>query len=370
MRGSIKSYFPGGNTPDGYFSFFERVISWPSARRILIIKGGPGVGKSTFMKRIARELLKEGLKLELLHCSADTNSLDGLVVPDFKIALLDGTAPHMMDPKFPGCVDEIINLGDYWDEEGIKRGKERILELQREYSRCYTRAYNYLKAARVIHDDLEDIYINATNFRLVDAKTQEILEMVFKDSPAFEKRSLERHMFASAITPDGLVHYLASIFRGVEKRFVVSGYPGTGKATFMKRVLEKALLKGLDVEVFHCAMNPEKIEHIIIKDLNVGFVTSVKPHMISGLKENDQIIDMNFAVDPEKIKAYEEHVNFNETLFWNLIDSAVKTLKDAKKIHEHVERLYVSNMNFERLDIIREQTLSRILKYIYAESYM
>jgi hypothetical protein len=29
-----------------------------------------------------------------------------------------------VDPKNPGAVDEIINLGDFWDEEGIRKNKD------------------------------------------------------------------------------------------------------------------------------------------------------------------------------------------------------------------------------------------------------
>lgn len=62
-----------------------------------------------------------GYNLEYMHCSSDSESLDGIVIPAKKVALLDGTAPHVVDPKNPGAVDEIINLGDFWDEEGIRK---------------------------------------------------------------------------------------------------------------------------------------------------------------------------------------------------------------------------------------------------------
>ena len=52
-----------------------------------------------------------------MRCSSDNNSLDGIVIPKLKIAILDGTA-HVVDPVFPGVVDEIINLGQFWDEKG------------------------------------------------------------------------------------------------------------------------------------------------------------------------------------------------------------------------------------------------------------
>ena len=84
MIGSVTRYFPGGNTPLGYYSFFNEIISWTEQARIFIIKGGPGVGKSTLMKKIAKQLLDSGISLEFLHCSADSNSIDGIIATEAK----------------------------------------------------------------------------------------------------------------------------------------------------------------------------------------------------------------------------------------------------------------------------------------------
>jgi hypothetical protein len=47
-QGRVKHVFPGNNTARGFYSFYDYIIA-PDARRILVIKGGPGVGKSTFL---------------------------------------------------------------------------------------------------------------------------------------------------------------------------------------------------------------------------------------------------------------------------------------------------------------------------------
>lgn len=91
--GKARRLFPGGNTAFGFHSFYDQIIEVDAAR-IFIIKGGPGVGKSTFMKRIGEEMLKYGYDVEFHHCSSDNNSLDGVVIPSLNAALIDGTAPH------------------------------------------------------------------------------------------------------------------------------------------------------------------------------------------------------------------------------------------------------------------------------------
>ena len=66
--------------------------------RVFVIKGGPGVGKSTLCV-IATEMLKRGYNVEIHHCASDNASLDAVVVPAAGIALIDGTAPHVYDPR-------------------------------------------------------------------------------------------------------------------------------------------------------------------------------------------------------------------------------------------------------------------------------
>ncbi len=111
MTVRIKRMFPGGNTSEGFVSYYDYIIE-NDANRIFVVKGGPGTGKSSMMKKVAKEMLERGYDVEYHHCSSDNNSIDGIVIPQLKVAMIDGTAPHVVDPKHPGAVDEIIHLGD------------------------------------------------------------------------------------------------------------------------------------------------------------------------------------------------------------------------------------------------------------------
>ena len=106
---NIRRVFPGGNTYKGFHSFYDYILDQKSAKRIIVIKGGPGVGKSHFMKKLGEAMEEKGFDTEYHHCSSDNNSIDGVVFPQLSVALVDGTAPHVVDPKNPGAVDEIIH---------------------------------------------------------------------------------------------------------------------------------------------------------------------------------------------------------------------------------------------------------------------
>ena len=48
----MEKFFAAANTENGFYSLFDDVFSPESFRRIYILKGGPGTGKSTLMGNI------------------------------------------------------------------------------------------------------------------------------------------------------------------------------------------------------------------------------------------------------------------------------------------------------------------------------
>src|SRR5690625_2724333 len=110
MSGAARYMYAGGNTARGFFSYYDHVTVG-DATRLWVIKGGPGVGKSTFIRKVGEEMRGRGFDVEYFRCSSDNGSLDGVRIPALEIALVDGTAPHVIEPQAPGAVDEILDLG-------------------------------------------------------------------------------------------------------------------------------------------------------------------------------------------------------------------------------------------------------------------
>ena len=133
MAGKIKNYFAGGNTARGFHNLYDSNLQ--GLDRLFILKGGPGTGKSSLMKKIGNEWLEKGYDIEFLHCSSDNNSIDGVLIPALKVGIVDGTAPHVIEPKAPGAVDEYINLGEAWDARALAIHKNTILKLTNQISR-------------------------------------------------------------------------------------------------------------------------------------------------------------------------------------------------------------------------------------------
>ena len=138
--------FVGANTGKGFVSFYDTILADEKIKRIYIIKGGPGTGKSSFMKDAAKRAQMMGLTVERYYCSSDPDSLDAVVIGG-EYALLDGTAPHTVDPCAAGAREEIINLGAFWDSSKLEARYNEIKELSDKKSESYKKAYRYLEAA-------------------------------------------------------------------------------------------------------------------------------------------------------------------------------------------------------------------------------
>ena len=84
-------YFLGANSGDGFASLYGGFCCAPGDF-LYIIKGGPGGGKSRFMRRIGRSAEERGLDVEYILCSGDPDSLDGVYIPELSLGFADGTA--------------------------------------------------------------------------------------------------------------------------------------------------------------------------------------------------------------------------------------------------------------------------------------
>lgn len=360
-EGRIRHLFPGGNTPQGFFSYYNYIIP-ADAAHIFILKGGPGTGKSTFMRKMGEALLSRGYDVEYHHCSSDNGSLDGVVCPDIAVAFIDGTAPHVVDPKNPGCVDEIIHLGDYWDGKGIAANKQQIMRCNAEIGRSFQRAYRLLRAAKALYDDWEAVDAEALDHTAANRRANELLAEVFAGVDTVGAGRL-RKLFASAITPDGTVNYLESSVWTAGRCYVITGDPGSGKSTIVQKVVNAALAKGLDAEAFYCPFDPDKPEHVVIPALDAAITTSFIPHPYHSGRQPVRVYDMNACLAPEVLAAHKDALVYDQDVFWELFVKSVAAIKSAKQLHDELETYYVPHMNFAAVENRWQETYERVLSY-------
>lgn len=358
--GQVKHAFAGSLSSQGFFSFFPQILG-EEANRIYLLKGGPGTGKSTLMKKIGEEMLTRGFKIEKFFCSSDRESLDAVNFPQLGVALIDATAPHTLDPKYPGSVDEIINLGEFWRSQPLKEEKERIIPLIKANSACYARIYRYLRAAKALTEDTEAINLACLDLGKINQIAADLVQVIFKENRVSAVPGKVRHLFASAITPQGPVTEIDSIVQDYPKKYILKGEPGTGKSTVLHKLVDRASERGFYVEAFHCPLNPEKIKHISIPHLQVAMVTSEPPHIYEA--DLSEVINFNSCLQKQCRVGYHETLHKNHQMYEELLERVFAELRKAKSIHDELERAYAAHMDFTKVDALGEKLLVEILNY-------
>ncbi len=359
----IKKMFPGAVTSQGFFSFYHYMIQ-QNAEHIFVIKGGPGVGKSTLMKKIAQSMLERGYDIEYHCCSSDNGSIDGVVIPKLNIGLMDGTSPHIVDPKNPGAVDEIINLGEYWDEAMLKRSRKQIVDCNLKVSSYFQRAYFALREAKIALEEWKYYVRSFQDWSKINQLTLKIEREIFRIPP--KGHANERHLFAWGHTPQGKTEFIDTLLNGTDTLYVLKGQPGTGKSTFLSRIAERALTYNLGVEYYHNTLDPERLDLVILPDLRVAFVINAEPYaytpnfdgkLISlDFEEslNTPLLDENCG---NEIRDCQVRVNQH-------ITRALGHSKKAKQTHDLMELYYIPAMNFLEIENKFNSVLKRILAFV------
>lgn len=357
MIGMYRCYFPGGNTPDGFVSYYGDILSQEEASRIFCIKGGPGTGKSTFMKQIGHHYLNNGMDVDFLKCSSDPASLDGIVIKEKRAAIIDGTKPHVIDPINPGAVDEIINLGAFLDENKLRKNKNIIINLNQEISETFEHAYIYLKCAEVLYNHVSNIYKKYISEERIFNYLLSLSLPQSKDRIGKRKR-----YFGSSLTSAGSVNELSILSKDISNIYLLELPFGFKATTSIKVLSQRIINQGYDIEELYCPMFPrETAEHIISQEADIAVFTSNEFHSNELFDDNKvkDIIKIETKpvsdIDKGKIDEIEKESKRN-------IEKALSILHTAKKLHDDLENYYIEAMDFSAMKDIKNIILSKIDK--------
>ncbi len=314
--------FAGANTSTGFYSGFDGIFSY--SKKTFFIKGAPGTGKSSLMKRIMERQKSLGHAVSSFHCSSDPDSLDGVIDETISGAIIDATAPHTYDPPYPGSTGAILSMGDFLDEGALYKNADKIENINREMKKAFHAACQYLKSA----SDIESANETGENTRLADALSDEILS----DLPKNGGCGTQRTFFLDAYTHKGRVSYL-NTFKKENLICVPAPFPAHID-TLLRLISHKARLSGQDVILFPSPVTPDKISHIYLPDV---------PLLITG-----EAVPGAFKT----FDAYHKSPSYrpgDKALYNALTEKASAAMGDAKRLHDELEEVYIPRMDFSRL---------------------
>nr|WP_010243115.1 hypothetical protein [Acetivibrio cellulolyticus] len=242
----------------------------------------------------------------------------------------------------------------------MRKNRAGIIRDNNEVGRTFRRAYKYIKGAYPFYEDSAEIISWGIDNAKVNAVTEELIGSLFGDRDVASKEGKVRRLFASAITPKGYENYLSTVLN-TNKVYVVKGKAGTGTEKVLSKIMDTAVAKGYDVEAYYCALNPQKLEHLVIPEPGISLTTSNEYHN-NDVKAVEEI-NLDNYIDQDLLDKYKNELEFNNKEFDSIMDTAILTIAKAKAIHDDMEAYYIPNMDFEAIQRCFESTLARILEY-------
>lgn len=329
-------FYLGANSPEGFYGYFQKAYGpdW----KVWLIKGGPGSGKSTLMRRITERVPGSW---EEIRCSSDPASLDAAICEEKKVMLADATSPHVLEAGCPGCVEQLVDLGEGFDIAALRRTADPIRYLAGENKAFHRQAVHYLAAAAQV----QCVRMEQAADKL-DREAVRSLAKIW-----FQRLELQngpcgkvRQRGLCAVTPEGVLCFEDTVGLLCDRIFVLQDDWGAAAPVFLACLCDALNAAGCGYTLCNCSLFPKnKPEHLLLPHSRIAFVTGSHAHLFTMEHgTNIDLRDMYGAHRPgtkdalQRILAQETH----------LLEAAAGCMYQARLVHDELERYYISAMDF------------------------
>ncbi|HHW46886.1 MAG TPA: hypothetical protein GXX17_08295 [Clostridiales bacterium] len=351
-------FFLGANSSRGYMSFYENAYDPSDGWCAYIIKGGFGAGKSLFFKRIAKSLIERGHCVELIVSPYSPQSLDAIIIPEKKIAILDAAPPHNVEPDLPGVSGLIVNLTDCLDVSVLHGKDAEILRLFKESQLLKERGLRYIEAAGTLANDSYQIALECTDTLKASRFAHNLAKRLIPRSKINKPHEWKR--FLSSITPLGLVYFRSTLDKLCDEIIVISDEHGAAAKILMSTIRKHALDMGYEIYTCLCSLLPEqKIEHIIIPELSIAFCNT---NRYIQYEECDRRIHARRFTDAALIRQKKQRLTFNRRAIKELLEGSAELFAEAKKYDDEIDKYYNKAWNLEKMAEISNRIIEHITK--------
>lgn len=346
------AYFAASNSARGFCSYYGECFDAPAIKRVYAVKGGPGTGKSFFLRAVARAAREKGWRAEYIYCSSDPDSLDGLRLfsGEEGIALLDATAPHVYEPVHPGMREELVDLGAFWDPARLAENGEAISLLQQQKKEAYGRAYRYLSGVESmtrLRDELVAPFIKRERIAALAARLAE-------EIPRGSGFSCEVALMHS-IGMQGRVGF-DTYFAKASRILRIEDCRGAGQY-LLDAFGSLAPARRWRMRVSHDPILSDRPDGFFLTESGVAMVLCPEEECAYPHRR----ISMRRFVETARMHGVREELNRAERTRRAMLSGAEAALSEVRAVHGELERIYGQAMDFAAKEAFTKAFCERIL---------
>lgn len=335
MKKVIK-YYVQGHTGKGYVNYIESNLQ--QINKIVLLQNDNPFIITAIINKLKNQFTDKSL--EIIKSIESKHIVEGIIVRDESLAILN-------ERMYQGT------------QKGLRRIKvsDRLLTMPsidlKLNKNLEQKSYNHFSNGLSIHEKLEKIYIAEMDFTKADRIIEQLKEHLFSQVVKAKKQSVVYERLFGTNTPDGIVNEVENLMEPLSNKIYILGRAGTGKSYLMNKVLEQCVSFGIDVEVYRCSLDPNSIDMLIIRKLDLVIHDNTSPHVVPIATSSKRIIDMYKETVNERVES--EHKN------------KIKKLKESYKNEMQTGIHYLQgqklNLNIDKIKL-NEEELDKIVKEI------
>lgn len=346
------SYFLGANTPAGFYSLFNQLYNPENDNIIYLIKGGPGTGKSSIMKKIASAAEHNGYSVDRIPCSSDPLSLDAIMIPELKISFADATSPHIINPIYPGICEHTVDLSLCWKKDKLKSNSDIIKKLTKENTAAHKKCIRFLKAASIVNEEITEILKPVYDYEKINRFTTRFIKTEISHAEKGECKKI----FLSAVTPLGIVIQYDTLFL-TDNIITINDKYGYAGQLVINNIKEYCKSNNIKRTECLCPLNPDKkTEHIIFDNSAVFSANTYHPM----IKKCSRTINSERFIIKEEYNKIKNRLNFLNKTKLELFSESIRSLEEAKALHDILESYYIAAMDFSMVSEITDNLIKEI----------
>ena len=334
-------WFAGANTENGFVGSYPAIADEGKLKRLYIVKGGSGTGKSTMMRRLGEAAEAEGHRAEYFLCGSDPESLDAVRL-DGKIVMLDGTAPHVLDMRYPGAASALADLSWFWDPALLEARREEIAAHTARKLAEYACAYRLLGAAGLLLRE----EAAAAEERFLREKAERFAARLVKKLGKPDPSGYGWEVYTHGITMRGR-RFVPTLGAEAERRYVLEDSGGCAR---LMLPLLAAALRGAGWKI--------TVGRFPLCGILTGIRAGDFSFTVGHAGEGDIPIRMTRFVDPEAGRGRQR---LTEKLRESCLAEADIRLAAAAEHHFALEEIYRPAMDFSAKEAYEKRLTEEIL---------
>lgn len=330
-------YFASAHTSDGYRDLIETNLT--GLKHIFLIEGATTEQRSACIESFFEKWRSLGEEIELLLNSVDHHRIAGVINRRLSCAVVDRNQ-HLNYPiKSLGKIEHVINLTANSAEKS-REDKDETLKLHLSKEQSIKQAHDAFNLGLKIHDDLEEVFINAMDFNKADQVAEELIAEIFTNQLSENKQSNQYHRFLGASTANGVVDYIDQLTEQLTKRYLIKGRAGSGKSTLLRRIVAEAEERNFQLEIYHCGFDPNSLDMVIIRELGIAIFDSTAPHEYETSRHRDQLVDLyQTTISPGTDEKFQTTIAQLTEQYRAQIKRGTEQLAEAHKYNQLIEKI-------------------------------